>query len=296
MSNLARLTCRLVVAAVSLRGTPAPAAPPSDAELAKGIALARAGDFQGALLKLDETVRRLEAAGAPDPELAQGYLYLAISYLELGQELPAVERFRAAVLRDPALRLDPGEFSPQVIRYFDAARQEVAAMRAPGSRPPAVRPPAPTPEKKGHTKTVLLVVATGAAIATAVALAAGGEDRQTTTTAAPPRAPLSGTGSGWTSVLEAPGARGQMLLDGETVPASGPFAASTASTSGRHHLEAVLVAGTGRAGTWRFHLPGIRAGSLRVAAGAGAPGRDTIVFRLEGHPGERIAFTFETEP
>ena len=70
------LRALLAVAAMPLAGARAAPAPPRDAELAAGIALARAGDFQGALLKLDETVRRLEAAGAPDPELAQGYLYL----------------------------------------------------------------------------------------------------------------------------------------------------------------------------------------------------------------------------
>ena len=129
MRGIVRVACVLAMAAAALAAPP----PVGDAALSAGIALAREGDFQGALLKLDEAVRRLEEKGAPPVELAQGYLYLAIAYLELDQEMPAVERFRAAALRDPDLRLEPAEFSPQVIRFFDAARQEVAAMRAPAS-------------------------------------------------------------------------------------------------------------------------------------------------------------------
>ena len=198
MTYTVRLSCPLAITALSLSVALAAPPAPGDAELAAGIALARAGDFQGALLKLDETVGRLETAGAPDPELAQGYLYLAISYLELGQELPAVERFRAAVLRDPALRLDPREFSPQVIRFFEAARQEVAAMRAPGSRPPPASSPdhARPAEKKSATKTVLLVVGAGAAVAATVALASGGEDNGPTTTTVPALSTGAGSRAG----------------------------------------------------------------------------------------------------
>src|SRR5688572_12356513 len=173
MNRFLRVWCAVAVAAAA----PAPvqpAAPVRDAELAAGISLAREGDFQAALLKLDAAVRRLETAEAPPPELAQGYLYLGISYLELDQEMPALERFRAAVLRDPALRLDPAEYSPQVIRFFDTARQDVAAMRASPTapapetaRPAAGVPPAATPpqKKKGSGKAVLLVVGAGAAVA-----------------------------------------------------------------------------------------------------------------------------------
>jgi hypothetical protein len=184
MKRLLRVFCAVAVAA----GAPAqPAAPVRDAELAAGISLAREGDFQAALLKLDEAVRRLETAEAPPRELAQGYLYLGISYLELDQELPALERFRAAVLRDPDMRLDPADFSPQVIRFFDTARQDVAAMRvAPGApsagKAPPAAPAAAPREKKGSRKGVLLVVGTGAAVAAgAVALGGGGGSSPTTT-------------------------------------------------------------------------------------------------------------------
>lgn len=295
----ARLAFLLALAAWPLPRAGAALAPPRDPELAAGIALARAGDFQGALLELDETVRRLEAAGAPDPELAQGYLYLAISYLELGQELPAVERFRAAVLRDPGLRLDPAEFSPQVIRFFEAARQEVAAMRAPGTRAPATSPAARAApkEKTGTRKTVLLVVAAGAAVAATVAIASGGDDSPPTTTMPGVRGAtrVGAVAPRWTSHLETPGTRGQIRFDGALVP-PGDLLASGAAPPGRHHVEGVLVAPAAGPGAWRFDLPGIRPGSVRVIAGVAAPGRDAVSFRLAGRAGERVAFTFETGP
>jgi hypothetical protein len=294
----------LLAAAASPAAAAAPAAPSpvvSDAELSAGITLARAGDFQGALLKLDEAVRRLENAAAPDRELAQGYLYLAISYLELGQELPAVERFRAAVLRDPSLRLDRAEFSPQVIRYFDAARQEVAAMRSPGAvaRPSPQAEPPVAAAKKGKRKTVLLVVAAGAAVATTVILATRGDDDQTDTPATAAAASPLGeavTVEGGTSQLDAPGARVEVTLDGALVPPRALAMRRAAGTT-RHQVEAVFTAASARPGTWRFDLPGLRPPTLQVRAGrvvALAPG--AVVFRVDGRVGERLGFVFERDP
>jgi hypothetical protein len=294
MTRILRVLCAAALAS----GSPARAAPPpvEDAALSAGIALAREGDFQGALLKLDEAVRRLETAEAPPRDLAQGYLDLGISYLELGQEMPALERFRAAVLRDPGLRLDPAEFSPQVIRFFEAARQEVAAMRAPSaSAPPAPAPPAqPAASGKGNGsgRTVLLVVGGAVAVA-AVALALGDGDADTTTTTLRPPASVASPAS-WTSRLEAPGARGQVLADG-AVAGEGAHAGAAVTTAGRHRLEGVLVAGRSRPGLWRFEVQGIRAGSLRVLAGkAVTVTSGAVVFRLEGRAGERVALGFET--
>jgi hypothetical protein len=187
MTSLLRAACALSVAAAALAAAP----PVDDPALAAAIALARQGDFQGALPRLEEAVRRLENANANARQLAQGYLYIGISYLELDQEMPAVERFRAAALRDPDLRLPASDFSPQVIRFFDAARQEVAAMRTAPAAPSAPAPPAPTatpppsspPKQKKSGRAVLAVVGAGAAVAAGVALASGGGgDTPTTTT------------------------------------------------------------------------------------------------------------------
>jgi hypothetical protein len=56
------------------------------------------------------------------------------------------------------------------------------------------------------------------------------------------------------------------------------------------------VDGKGKAGVWRFVIPGRggRRGSIRVLAGDVLSIASTsITFRLKGAPGERIAFTFE---
>ena len=72
-------------------------------------------------------------------ELAQGYLYLGIAYLELDQEGLARGKFALTLAHAPELRLDPSEFSPQVIRVFEATRQEAPRAARPQVRtlPPA---------------------------------------------------------------------------------------------------------------------------------------------------------------
>ena len=55
--------------------------------------------------------------------------------------------------------------------------------------------------------------------------------------------------------------------------------------------------GKGKAGLWRLEFLGaqaIAAGSLRVVAGdVVAISGNSITFRLQGRPGERLALTFE---
>ena len=69
--------------------------------------------------------------------------------------------------------------------------------------------------------------------------------------------------------------------------------------AGVNRVEAVLVRGSGRSGTWRFDFSGastFKPGSLRVVAGTVAViTGDTVVFRLQGKPGERVVFTFEVD-
>jgi hypothetical protein len=294
---LAILCASLLAASPAVRAAPPAVADPA---LAAGIGLAREGDFQGALLKLDEAIRRLETAAAPDRELAQGYLYLGISYLELGQEMPAIERFRAAVLRDLALRLDPAEFSPQVIRFFEAARQEVAAMRSPAPSAPRPAPTAkpaetPTPpppaQEKGKSKTTLLVVGGGVALAAAAIALAGSDGEPATTTTRPVGPAPTVPAAGWTSRLDLAGARAVLLFDGAALP---PAAAHARARPGRHSLEGRLLAASAGPGQWRFELAGIRRGSLRVMAGnVSSLAPETVVFALEGRAGERVAIVFD---
>jgi hypothetical protein len=99
--------------------------------------------------------------------------------------------------------------------------------------------------------------------------------------------------------LEVPGGQGQVVIDGTAASFPGPGHAEIAAAgrSGAHRVEAVLVAGRGEGGRWRFVLPpGGRAGVLRVIAGqVELATADSVVFRLKGRPGERVVFTFGSD-
>jgi hypothetical protein len=104
----------------------------------------------------------------------------------------------------------------------------------------------------------------------------------------------------WASQLEVEGASGQVVVNGEAASFAGR-GRSTAVAMGRrgeNRVEAQLVQGTGRPGTWRFDLGStgsLAKGSVRVIAGEVAlitP--DAVVFRMKGTPGERVVFSFRT--
>jgi len=101
----------------------------------------------------------------------------------------------------------------------------------------------------------------------------------------------------WTSELDAPGAQGQLVLNGAAAffPRSGRSMGAGEARSGENRIEALLVATEGRGGTWRIQFaPGaVAPGSLRVLAGEVAlVTDDAVVFRLRGQAGERLVFTF----
>ncbi len=153
-------------------------------ELAAGIVLAQEGDFGAALARLDGAVRRLETGPRPSPELAVGYVYLGMTYLEQDQEPSARMRFLQAAREDPALRLNARDFSAQVIRFFEAARQEVDATRA----APAVLQPAatPSPEPRKKRSALPFVILGGAAVGGIAATTFSTTTATTTTTTLPP--------------------------------------------------------------------------------------------------------------
>jgi hypothetical protein len=119
-------------------------------------------------------VRSLETRGAAS-DLAQAYLYLGVAYLELDQEALARGKFAQALVRAPEMRLDPSEFSPQVIRIFETTRQEALATRANDQKvaPPSTTGAATEGERRGRSAVPWLILG-GAAVAGGVALAAGG--------------------------------------------------------------------------------------------------------------------------
>ncbi|HKC10637.1 MAG TPA: hypothetical protein VKI41_01120, partial [Vicinamibacteria bacterium] len=104
----------------------------------------------------------------------------------------------------------------------------------------------------------------------------------------------------WTSKLEAPGASGQVLVNGSTAVFAGPGQSTGVAFGprGENRIEARVVQGAGKPGTWRFELGStvnLVPGSLRVLAGSVTEvSGDALVFRLSGRPGERVMFTFRT--
>ena len=101
------------------------------------------------------------------------------------------------------------------------------------------------------------------------------------------------------SDLAAPQASGRVVVNGGRVaPVRGGLSEwDETPAPGANRVEAQVVEGGG-AGTWRFQFRGsFRSGSLRVLAGeASLVTHDTVVFRLTGKPGERVAFSFDAVP
>lgn len=145
-------------------GTLLAQAPAADPEVGKGIKLVDEGDYDGAILTLDNAARRLAADPAKAKDLSQAYLYLGIAYVGKGHEAAAKAKFREAIGQIKDLSLSPDKFPPKVINIFEEARQEAAKAPA-GPQAPA--------KKKGGSKGILIGVGV-AAVGGGVALAAGG--------------------------------------------------------------------------------------------------------------------------
>ena len=143
-------------------------APPTDTEVIKGIKLVDDGDFDGAIVTLDNAARRLATDPGKAKELSQAYLYLGIAYMGKGHEAAAKAKFREALAQIKDITLSPDKFAPKVIDVFEAARSESQTAKA--------TKPAPAPEKKkgGSKKGILIGVGVAAAAGVGVAVAAGG--------------------------------------------------------------------------------------------------------------------------
>jgi len=102
----------------------------------------------------------------------------------------------------------------------------------------------------------------------------------------------------WSIELDAPGAVGQSIVDGQVVVAeSGRRAQQPArSREGEVVVAGHLVRADGKPGTWRFEAQqgeSIEPGSLRVLQGDVALLTPTaVVFRLRGEAGERVSFSY----
>lgn len=187
-------SCLFLVVAGVLTGPLASSAqdPGADPDVNEGIRLVEIGEYDAAILTLDNAARRLAADPARVEELSRAYLYLGIAYLGKGHEAAARARFRDAVTQMKDLTLSPEEFPPKVINLFEAAREDTlkaptvpSAESAPDATPESTAPPVPAetaaeaapPPKKGSSKTLLVLGGIGGAAAVgALALGGGGGD------------------------------------------------------------------------------------------------------------------------
>ena len=186
--------CLLLAVGGLLVGPPVSTAPrmADDPDVKEGVRLVETGDYDAAILTLDNAARRLAADPARVKDLSQAYVYLGIAYLGKGHEAAAQAKFREAVMKVKDLTLSPAEYPPKVIDLFEAARAE--AMKAPATTAAAVAvkaPPAPA-KKKGGSKGVLLVGGgVGAAAIAGIAFAGGGGGSTSGGSTTPTPAPVS---------------------------------------------------------------------------------------------------------
>ena len=98
----------------------------------------------------------------------------------------------------------------------------------------------------------------------------------------------------WTSVLDAPGATGNVTVNGASTAGVGRASAMlpVPEGTGEIRVNGVLATGSGP-GTWRFERHAGTGAAVRVKVLEGQVSLVTpeaIVFRLRGQPGERVAF------
>ncbi len=151
----------------------------ADPDVTKGIALVDEGDYDGAILTLDNAARRLSADKSRVNDLSQAYLYLGIAYIGKGHDAAAKAKFREAIAQIKDLSLSPDKFPPKVINIFEAAKDEEsrkaeAAAQAPAATGTKASSPAAPGKKKGGGGKALLIVGGIAVVGAGAAVAAGG--------------------------------------------------------------------------------------------------------------------------
>jgi hypothetical protein len=182
-------TALFVALVLALISAPLPAADAVDPELQKGIALVDDGDYDGAILTLDNAARRLAQDKSKANDLSQAYLYLGIAYIGKGHEAAARAKFREAIAQIKDLSLSPDKFPPKVIDIFEAVKEE-ESRRTPEQAAAAAPSPSPAApaesKKKGGGKTALIVLGGVAVAGGAVAAAAGGGGGGSSSSSPPP--------------------------------------------------------------------------------------------------------------
>jgi hypothetical protein len=103
---------------------PAQAPASADPDLAGGVQKVKEGRLEAGVQALDAYLRRTAGLPGRAQERAQAFVYLGVAYAGLNQEPAARAEFAQALVQSPDLTLNPGEFSPHVVRLFEMARRE----------------------------------------------------------------------------------------------------------------------------------------------------------------------------
>ena len=179
--------------ALILAAAPIPAAEKLDADVQRGIAQVDEGDYDGAILTLDNAARRLAVDKTRSDDLAQAYLYLGIAYIGKGREAAAKAKFREAVAQIRTLSLSADKFPPKVVDLFEAAKaEETRATASPSPTPSSTASGVIPPEKKkGGGKAILLIG--GIAVAGGAAALAGGGGGSAASASNTPTSPTTQT-------------------------------------------------------------------------------------------------------
>ncbi len=151
-------------------------APASDPDLVKGKELVRRGEYETAVLVLDQVVRRLDGR-RHNPMVADAHLHLGIAYAGLGRSEAARSQFVEALRRDPAITLDPKNAPPAALDIFS----EVWRERADKGTVAVATPPPPstsTPKMGSGLKIGLAAAALAIGVAAALTGSAGTESTE----------------------------------------------------------------------------------------------------------------------
>lgn len=173
--------------ALAIAGIPAAQAQTAvaDVDVQKGIRLVDDGDYDAAIVVLDNAARRLSGDASKVRDLSQAYLYLGIAYVGKGHEAAAKAKFREAVAGIKDLTLSAEKYPPKVINLFEAARDEARAAATPPATTASTRPAAPAPKSGGGGGKKVLLIVGGLAVAgggAAVALGGGGDGTSSSST------------------------------------------------------------------------------------------------------------------
>lgn len=95
------------------------------------------GEYENAIKQLENALQYLKQLN--QSEQVEAYKYLAFSYVAFGDKEKAKDQFKKALLLEPKLELDPATVSPKIIKVFEEAKAEMAAVI---TKPPTAPPPA----------------------------------------------------------------------------------------------------------------------------------------------------------